>query len=424
MIKKLLPLAFLLLFLISSYSQASSSAAPPDSSMKLLTEFSLFNEYHKNNDYPSAVDHGWYVVNTDPTQFVKFRVFRKMEDILWDFYDKAETEEEKMEIADTTLYLYDKGIEYNKKKAPYFQAKKGYVLEVWKDAEPELIIEAYEKALEMDPELSTGYQDRLGLVYIKNESPENDYKVKALELYSKLSEEEPDNALWLKRIESLAGGDLSKLVDIKKQTWELDKDNLEKAWSYASACLKNQDFEKSIEPLKFLTDKAPDVINYWDKLASSYQKLGQDDNAIAAYKSLIKLQPNNRDSYLNIALVYKKLGQLSVARSYLYKAMKVDPNWAYPHYVEGQLYEQTARDCTGSKMEFMDKCVFKLAADKYRVASQKEGRYASIAGERAAAFKSTVPQKEDYFFRKYKSGDKIKIEGKCYSWIGKSIIVP
>ena len=33
------------------------------------------------------------------------------------------------------------------------------------------------------------------------------------------------------------------------------------------------------------------------------------------------------------------------------------------------------------------------------------------------------PSKEDFFFRKLKDGDVIKIEGKCYDWIGKSITV-
>ncbi len=71
----------------------------------------------------------------------------------------------------------------------------------------------------------------------------------------------------------------------------------------------------------------------------------------------------------------------------------------------------------------MDKCVYKLASDTYVKAARIGGPMASLSVDRVKALKDTVPQKEDYFFRKYKSGDKIKIEGGTFGWINRSIIV-
>jgi len=72
----------------------------------------------------------------------------------------------------------------------------------------------------------------------------------------------------------------------------------------------------------------------------------------------------------------------------------------------------------------MDKCVYQLAVDTYRKAVNIGGSSAANARERIQALANSVPQKEDYFFRKLRSGSEVKIEGACYNWIGKSIIIP
>lgn len=399
----------------------ASTAVAQDDNVNLLAEYSLFHEYHKNKDWESALPHGWTVIHKGPEQFIKYRLFPKMEEILWAFHDSSATsEEEKAAIADTTLFLYDFAMEKDTEKASYYQVKKAYVLETWKDTDVEVVIDEYNKAFEMDPTISTFYKDRLGILYAQNAAPDNDYKLKALDLYTKLSEAEPENATWVSRIENLAEN-MDELVDITYKSWQLDKDNPEKAWKYASTAMKAQNYEKAIEPLKFLTEQSPEVVNYWNQLATAYQKLDRKDDAINAYKTLIELQPDNRDNYVNLALIYKSLGQLSASRSYLQKASNVSPEWDYPLYIEGTLYEQAARSCG---FEFMDKVVYQLAVDTYRRARAKGGSFASASAERVSALSSSTPSSEDYFFRKIKSGQTIKIEGRCYDWINRSIQVP
>ncbi|MGK9367868.1 tetratricopeptide repeat protein [Melioribacter sp. Ez-97] len=388
---------------------------------QLMANFSLFYEYHKNKDYVSAAPFGWKVINEDPSQFIKYKIFPKMEETLWYLHDSTNaTDDEKKALTDTILYFYDKAIQYEPDLAGYYLARKAYVMEVWANESAEKIIPVYEEALAKDPELPAFYKDRLGILYIKNATEENGYKLKALDLYSKLSEAEPDNPLWIQKLESIAEN-IEELVEITKKSWDLDKENLEKAWKYASTCLRAQDYEKAVEPLEFLTQKAPDVINYWKQLASAYDKLDRTDKAINAYKKVIELQPDGKENYVNLALIYKRLDQLSVARTYLQKAMKIDPQWDYPYLIEAQLYEQAARSCD---YDFMAKCVYQLAVDTYRKAASLGGQYATVAADRVKALQNSVPTKEDYFFRKLKSGDTIKIEGACYSWIDRSIQVP
>lgn len=390
--------------------------------VNLMVEFSLFYESYKNKDYVSAEPHGWIVLDTDPTDYLKYRPFRKMEDILYYMHDSvATTEEVKDSYVGKAIKLYDRAIEVGAKDPEYFIMKKAFVIEQWSKAQPSEKVEAYIIALEKNPSADPYYKDRLGLLYAANATEENGYKLKALEIYLKLAEEDPENDVWIQRINSLAD-DMDQLVEYMKKAWDLDKDNLEKAWKYAEMCGKNEQYDKAIEPLEFLVEKNPDVVTYWQKLASLYQKAERTDDAIKAYKTLISLDPSNRDNYFNIAIIYNKLNQLSVTRSYLQKASKASEEpWDMPIYVEAQLYEKAASQ-SGS-FEFMDKCVYKLASDTYRKAVRIGGPMTSSAADRVKALQNTIPQKEDYFFRNYKSGAMIKIEGPTFGWINRTIIV-
>ncbi|MDQ7816965.1 MAG: tetratricopeptide repeat protein [Melioribacteraceae bacterium] len=383
--------------------------------------FSLFYEYHKNKDFVSAIDYGWQVVNGDPSPWLRYKIFPKMEEILWYLHDSSKvTDQGKTAIKDTMMYFYDRAIKYEPNLEGYYTARKAYVKEVWIKSSPLEIVPLYEHAISKDPYLDNFYKDRLGVLYVANASDENGYKLKALDLYSNLAEAEPDNPLWNQKLETIAEN-IDELVAITKKSWEFDKENLEKAWKYASTCMRAQDYEQARIPLEFLTANAPEVINYWKQLASVYEKLDLNDKAINAYKKLIELQPDNRDNLFNLALVYKRIEQLSVSRTYLQRAMKVDPNWDYPVFIEAQLYEQGARAC---EFDFMAKCVYLLAVNSYRKAASMGGQFSSTSSERVKALQNSVPTKEDYFFRKLKSGDVIKIEGPCYSWIDRSVSVP
>ena len=419
---KKISLLFLMVVLLAGllHAKESSSVLMQQDSLKLLTAYSLFFEYHKNKDFESAIPHGWEVIKLNPSRFKN--VYTKMEDVLWYMHDSTSASEEvKDQIADTTLYLYDMAIKSVPTLAGYYHSRKAFILESWvKDAKPADIIANYEAAVEKDTATSSFYRDRLGLQYIGNATEENQYKLKALELYSGLAEKEPDNPLWNNRMEGLAT-DLTQLMDILKKAWDIDKNNPAKAWKYAAICIKGKEYERAIEPLEFLVTKDAGVLNYWQQLATAYDKTGKSDKSLEAYKKVISLNPNDREAYINMGIVYKDKGQLSTARTYFNKALDVSPGWGYPVYLEGTLYEQSARGCG---FEFEDRIVYQLAVDTYRRARSMDPSIANMAQERINALSSSVPTKEDYFFRQIKSGSTLPINGNCYSWIGKSITVP
>jgi tetratricopeptide (TPR) repeat protein len=424
LIKTFLPLFFVLAFVTNTKSSTVNNSLYFSDSVNVMVEASLFFEAYKNKQYEMwTIEKGFNVVNNDPNfQNNKYTVYRKIDKVIFEVYQDSSTSEELRELlADTVLYLYDKAIEYDPDYAGTYMVKKGYILNEWKNVEPEIAITAYEEGFASGKEIinEVYYLDQLGTLYVDNISDENDYQLKALDIYLKLSDMEPDNGRWPGKVTSLAE-DEKQLQGFLKKAWEADKDNDEKAWKYARMCKRLDDYEASIEPLKFLIEKNPEVINYWNEIARAYQKIDQTDMAVNSYKELINLQPDNRDSYFNLALLYKDMGQLSVARSYLNRAAKASPGWDYPLFIEAGLYEQAARSCG---FEFEDKVVYQLAVNTYQQVVKMNGEHSSQAADRIRALENSVPTKEDYFFRKLKTGDTIKIEGRCYDWIGKSITV-
>jgi tetratricopeptide (TPR) repeat protein len=248
---------------------------------------------------------------------------------------------------------------------------------------------------------------------------ENNYKIKAIDIYTKLAVREPDNPEW-PRILSTLVDDVGQLLDIRKKNWEFDKDNLEKAWTYASECIRAQDYERAIEPLEFLTQKSSETINYWNQLATAYNKVGRYNDAENAYQKLLQLDPNNKDFYFNLGLIYKEQGKLSKARQFFESANDKSGGWGMAIFSIGLLYEQSARDC---KFDFGTKLVYLLAQDTYRRAVSINQSLAQ-ARDRIGALSNSVPSQEDWFFNKYKSGDVIPITGECFTWIRKSVTVP
>jgi len=412
--------AFLTMMLSSGvYSKNVTYNATSLDSMEVLTKYSLFSEYYKNKDYKSALPYGWEVIQLAPEKFNKW-VYGKMEDVLWQLHDSVDVlPEEKQAVEDTIISFYDTAIEFHPAEKAYYQSRKAFVAETWLNKPFEDITAMYEKAIEYDPNISTYYYNRLGQLYKSKIDEDPEYKTKALDLYTYLSEREPDTQTWSDELESLVDN-IDELVELTKKAWYNNKDDASRAWKYASLAMKAKRFEDAIEPLEFLTNKSLEAINYWNQLASAYEKTDKLDKAEVTYKKLIELEPENQDHYLNLGIIYKEKGQLSAARVQYQKAASLKGGWGLPIYYEGMLYEESARNCG---FQFEDKLVYQLAVDTYRKAANVDPSFTQ-ARERASALSSSVPTKEDYFFRNYKSGSTIPIAGNCYGWIGRSVTVP
>ena len=407
---------FLKTFVITISLFTSFNFAQTPDSMQILTDYSLFSEYYKNKDYISALPYGWKVLEADPAKFSKW-IYFKMEDCLWSLHDSSSTDPELVKsIQDTIIYFYDLAIKYDSQEKGYFAVRKAYVSEIWLTLPAETVIPEYEQALAWQPELSSFYYDRLGQLYKNSDDGENGYKLKALDIYNTLSDREPDNETWNTRKKDLVEN-IDELLKIVKTTWEKDKTNPKKAKELASVAIQASVFKEAVEPLEFLVSQEPDNVGYLAQLASSYQKIDNLNEAEKTYKKIISLQPDNKDNYFNLGIIYKDMGKYAQSRSEFLNASEKGGNWALPIYYEAYLYEQSASNCE----DFDKKVVYLLSYQTYKKALAMDGTLEQ-ARDRINALSGVIPTKEDYFFRGLKSGDVLKIT--CVGWIGRSVSVP
>ncbi|MBK7629892.1 MAG: hypothetical protein IPJ23_04175 [Ignavibacteriales bacterium] len=395
---------------------ASSNIAQTSDSMKVLTDYSLFSEYHKNKDFVSALPYGWRVIEAQPTRFSKW-IYYKMEECFWALHDSGSTETEIVQsVQDTILYFYDLAIKYRPEDKGYFQARKAYVSELWLSKPAEETIPIYEQAMVWQPELSSFYYNRLGQLYINNDDGNNGYKVKAIDLYGILAEREPENPVWTEIPQGLFDN-IDELLRYLKETWEKDPENLKKAKAYASAAIQASEWDQAIAPLEFLVNKEPENVGYLTQLGNVYNKLENSTKSEETFARLIKLEPDNKDHYFYFGKALMDAGKYSQARTQFLKASEVGNGWALPIFYEGFLYEQSAGGC----VDFDRKVVYLLAQNTYRRALNMDPNLGE-ARDRINALSGAVPTKEDYFFRGIKPGQSMPIT--CVGWIGKSVTAP
>ena len=428
--KKLFYISAIIIFSIAFFNKSSeaknsnillnnSFQLVKSDSMKALELYSLFSEYYKNKDYLSAKPFGYKLLKEDPRMFAKY-FYYKMEDLLWKLHDSTGIDTTiKNEVKDTILYIYNAALKYYPSDKGYWEAKKAYVSETWLKVPADTVINEYKQAFKDNPGLSSFYYDRLAQLYVNNASSSNDYKSKAIDIYQMLSEKEPDNPAWNTQLESLVEN-IDQLVQLTKKAWELNKNDLSKAWKYAMIAVRAGNFKEAIVPLEFLVSKDENNASYWTQLANAYQKAEMLDKAVDAYKKLIQLEPDKKEDYLNLGIVYKDKGDYVKARAQYLKASEVGKGWGLPIYYEGNLYEDAGRKC---EFNFDAKLVYLLAVETYRKALRLDPTL-SQAQDRIGALKESIPTKEDYFFRGYKSGKVLPITGSCFGWINRSVTVP
>ena len=197
-------------------------------SVNILEQYSLFSEYYKNKDFDSALPDGWKVLSINPKKFSKW-IFYKMENIFWQLHDSSTVAPEKKKaIEDTIMYVYDLALKYDKSSASFFLPRRAFVAETWLKLSSSKVIEYYLEAIKSNPKISFYWINRLGMIYKNNANDENDYKAKAIDIYSELSEKEPDNPTCNSQLESMVEN-IDELIKLAKTTWYFDNNNLVKA---------------------------------------------------------------------------------------------------------------------------------------------------------------------------------------------------
>ncbi|WP_027386531.1 tetratricopeptide repeat protein [Chryseobacterium gregarium] len=165
-----------------------------------------------------------------------------------------------------------------------------------------------------------------------NSNPQSDDYKKA---YNKIENYLMQNCSRLKRLVNSAE---SKSDLMSKNSEAID------FYNKAIEASKKEDWREAIKNYKSAVEKDQNFIYAWDNMGLCYRRIGEYDNAIAAYNKSLEIDPKGKMPLQNIAYayIYKKEYQKAI-NSYL-NLDKVHPGDAEVYYGIGQIYYDYLKD--------------------------------------------------------------------------------
>ncbi len=408
---------------------ASGSAQPKSNAAEAAKNWSLFFEYHKNGDHRSAVPYGWNVIKLDPDRFKT--VYGKLADSYLNFYqDTTLDKDARRANADTMIIVYDMGIKNVPERASGLWLSRGYALATYFEDRGVEAIASYEKALELDPKTDFVYADQLGILYMKNMDKDPSYKSRAVELYRKQKEADPNNPVIIDRLKSLLT-DPQELINLAEQDLQNDPENLEKIWNAAQAYIEAEQYSGAEKHLQKLIKKSPKTYSYWNELGKVQQREEKYRQAIESYEQALKLNPALRENHLNITVCYRMLKNYTAARATAMRAAQRERGWGRPYMEIAEVYKSAVENCIREAkggdwalMDIDDKLVYRLAQDSFARAKAVEPSLANEANQRMNELSTLVPTKEDLFFHRARIvNGRMEVAGQCYGWVGEQVSV-
>jgi tetratricopeptide (TPR) repeat protein len=244
-------------------------------------------------------------------------------------------------------------------------------------------IEAAQDQIKKDPDSLEAHK-LLGRIYLRSlgdtQSAGSDQMMKlAIGEYTRIVALEPDNLedhLLLGQLYSFSH-DSVHAEEQFKAAQKLDPDSEEVALNLARMYGEQGDLQRGIQVLTALPDDdqaiaayrrslelEPDNLDVERALADALLKDGQDKEALAAYQDVAEGDPSDAQAYLHMAEIERRSGQYEEALAHLKKAQPLASDSLEVSYNEGLTYDALGR------YEEAEKNFAKLVADSEHTTGQ------------------------------------------------------
>jgi len=142
------------------------------------------------------------------------------------------------------------------------------------------------------------------------------------------------------------------------------KEHFEKGQKFGTF---QDDYAKAIAEYTEVIKLLPNDAESYDRRGSCYSSLGQDEKALDDYNKAISLEPQNGEYYMTRALKYIRLGENEKGAADIEKAVELNPKEAGKYY---NMFGYVIFTSTGNKRE----------AAVYLKKSVKHGDYCPYSG--------------------------------------------
>ncbi len=356
--------------------------------MEVAKLYSFGSEYHKNKNYKDAMHLLWKVYLNDNGKRANLAIGKIAESYV------------NLGFVDSSLIACYKGFEKfpDNQKLHYWA---GYIQD--KLGRSACAIPHYEALVEKNGK-NVSYLNTLAFLYYK----EGDCR--SIEMQRRAIEIEPSNP---KLQEALANymsacGESPRLA--YKDAWDKDNTNFRAGRQYAEASIDEGFYQDAVEPLSKIISAEPTAEDY--KLrAGAYENLSKNYDAINDLNEWLKLEPNNADIMLSIAVNYTAVSKFSSANSWIAKAIRKKPSYGKPYIVRGEMYEAMVSHCQQGQVKLEDKIVYEEAMFIYEKAKKDPG-FKAIANTKINNLKPFIRLPEQIFME-----PNAQVVNSCYDFL-------
>ncbi len=365
---------------------------PLNEDIRLLYNFGY--EYYKNKSYKDALPYLWKVFLHDSAKYAKASI-RKIAEI---YFNRGQV--------DSTLIACYRGLKLfpDMLRLNHYAGLLQNKLGKYKCAIPHFEILVAKDSTQVT------YLKTLAFLYFRTEDERAiKYQEKVVALQPDNAEEANTLATYIKHFRG-EGEDYLKYAE---ETWKKNPENVDYAYNYAEAASSAGEYKRALEPINTVIAKKPSKKAYLLR-AEIYENLNQNLKAIADYKEMLKISPNDPNIMLRISVNYRNNHAFSKARYWINKALKAKPGYGEAYITLGETYEAAVAYCQdkrGGKPKYEDKLVYEKALHAYEKA-KKDPAFRAKAKRKIENVRPFIPTRDDRFMHQ---GAKIK--SSCYDWL-------
>ena len=398
-----------------------------EDSIRCLKNLSLYSEFFKQNNYEDAVE-PWTIVYNECPKASK-NIYLHGEKMLKDAIENSEDKENKAQLLDSLMNLYDKRIKYFGQEG-FVIGKKGTNFLKYAEKNVENFKKAHnylKKSIELrgnDASVAVlvTYMQTSRTLY-SNGALEGkevlDNYASLLDIFEANLEEKPNSSLHergLKAInkifENSDAATCDNLIKLFKPRFEknpedkglleritslLDKQNCTDSKLYADAAVNLNEIDPSSKSAYHL--------------AKLFYEKDQFEKSAKYYNQAIEFQGKDEvkaQYYLELAeLTYEELENKVKARSLARKAIEFNPKDGKPYILIGKMYANSIKQC--GKNEFEQKTVLWAAVDKFIKAKNVDSSIAEEADSYINSYRPRFPTKKEIFFQNLEMGNSYQI---------------
>jgi len=401
-------------------------------SVKCIENLSLYKDYYKQKMYNDAYTYWKVAYDICPASSEKMYVdgvnlLRRRE-------KKAKTQEQKDQIIDSLITVYDRRkVNFGSNKGRV-DGRKGTDLLRYKSDQPELPFAVLESAINEGGNYAeagtiAGYMTAAVLMAKADKKTPED----VVKIFGQLSdilahniakyEGKKTQTYFIKAQESvsdLASPYLSCEVLVKMANNGYEKNKSDGAWMERTAEVLDKK-GCTDAPIFFTIAKEMHASNpssvSAEKMGIMSLKNKEYGAAETFFQQAIDLaqdETKKADYYIELAQAQSSAGKYGAARTNARKAANLKGGWGLPYIMIGDMIAGSS-SCGGADA-CVQKAIYWLAVDYYNKAKSIDPSVTSKANGKVATYKKYFPTKEDCFFGGTKAGDSVSIG--C--WIGES----